>query len=103
MYPEGWHPASPDCGLGPKFNHKKQDAKRFTRTQRPPRYYIIDFGESGFYDRQKPVRDKFNVGGCPENDGLAKSSEPFMTDLYFVGNTMREFFVEVRSTGIHIS
>jgi hypothetical protein len=103
MYPEGWHPASPDCGLGPKFNLKKQNAKRYTRTQRPPRYYIIDFGESGFYDRQKPVQDKFNVRGCPENEGVAKSSEPFMTDLYFVGNTIRGFFVEVRCTGIHVS
>jgi hypothetical protein len=41
MYPSGYHPARPW-----KSPDSKQEAKFLTRTQRPPRYYLVGFGKA---------------------------------------------------------
>ncbi|KAH9954063.1 kinase-like domain-containing protein [Russula dissimulans] len=89
MYPQGFHPA--------KMNRSrdfKGRAKRYTRTQRPPRYYLIDLGLS----RQYTSRDVFDEplrGGdrsVPEHqDG--RLCNPFHTDIYYLGNLVREEFM----------
>jgi hypothetical protein len=95
MYPDGWHPVSPWRGVGKKLN---SHARCFTRTQRPPRYYFIDFGISGFYDRRQPVRDVVIRGGdrtCPDN--RETHADPFPTDVYYLGNVIKNSFVDVRT------
>jgi hypothetical protein len=95
MYPDGWHPIETDKGLGSKFPSR---ARHFTRTQRPPRYILIDFGISGFYDRRHPTQDVVIRGGdrsCPEQQGNSTHADPFPSDVYFIGNTIKEYFVEV--------
>jgi hypothetical protein len=95
MYPDGWHPVETTRCPGDKFHVK---ARHFSRTQRPPKYYIIDFGISGSYDRRFPVRDITVRGGdksCPEHRGNATHTDPFPTDVYYIGNVIKELFVEV--------
>jgi hypothetical protein len=95
MYPDGWHPVETTRCPGNKFHVK---ARHFSRTQRPPKYYIIDFGISGSYDRRFPVRDITVRGGdksCPEHRGNATHTDPFPTDVYYIGNVIKELFVEV--------
>ena len=41
MYPKGYHPTQIDWRL-----YFKGRAKRYTRTDQPPRYYLIDFSLS---------------------------------------------------------
>jgi hypothetical protein len=96
MYPDMYHPV--------KIN-KRVDfsgtAKHFTRTEHPPRYYLIDFGTSSRYEPdQLPVTEPVIVGGdytCPEQQGDKRDKlwDPFHTDIYFIGNLVREEFIEV--------
>ncbi|KAI0041041.1 hypothetical protein FA95DRAFT_1565800 [Auriscalpium vulgare] len=95
MYPNSFHPV--------KMNRSKNFhwfAKSYTRTQRPPRYYLIDFGLSRCYDPaleaplDHPVRggDKSapefrNFPNCPDHN-------PFQTDIYYIGNVLREDFIQ---------
>ena len=91
MYPNGFHPV--------KINRNrnfKGTAKAYTRTQRPPVYYLIDFGLS----RQYTSRDVTDVplrGGdksAPEHR-LRRRCNPFQTDIYDLGNLVRHEFIEV--------
>uniref|UniRef100_D8PUI8 Protein kinase domain-containing protein n=1 Tax=Schizophyllum commune (strain H4-8 / FGSC 9210) TaxID=578458 RepID=D8PUI8_SCHCM len=79
----------------------------YTRTQRPVRYYIIDFGLSVRYDTLDPPPMEIPVLGgdktVPEfkgNDpskrygGLSNLYNPFPTDVYCLGNWIREDFLE---------
>ena len=78
----------------------------YTRTQRPVRYYIIDFGLSVRYDTLDPVEIPV-LGGdktVPEfkgddpskrYGGLSNLYNPFPTDVYCLGNWIREDFLEV--------
>ncbi|KAI0040923.1 hypothetical protein FA95DRAFT_1527129 [Auriscalpium vulgare] len=95
MYPNSFHPI--------KMNRSKGFywfAKSFTRTQRPPRYYLIDFGLSRYYDPADGVPlDEAVRGGdksVPEFrdylDGVHHN--PFPTDIYYIGNMLREDFVQ---------
>jgi hypothetical protein len=93
MYPDGFHPV--------KINRKrnfKGKATAYTRTQRPTRYILIDFGLS----RQYPTRDVVDEplrGGdksAPEHR-IQMPSNPFHTDVYYIGNLVRENFVTVRA------
>jgi hypothetical protein len=95
MYPEGWH-----------FTHLDytEDFKPlnsiFTRTERPPKYYWIDFGVSATYDRSKPTVDAICGGGDknpPEHQNRAtmKTADPFPTDIFYLGNLFQEHFLDV--------
>ena len=94
MYPKGYHPTQIDWRL-----YFKGRAKRYARTDQPPRYYLIDFGLS----RQYPSRDVTDelVRGCDTSAPEHKRGgwcNPFCTDIYYLGNIVREIFLMVRVT-----
>jgi len=95
IFPEGYHPIS---------NNRKRDfsgkAKRFTRTQRPPKYYLIDFGLSRRYNPEDgPPLELPILGGDKSVPEFQKSPRPpcnpFPTDVYYVGNMIRQDFMQV--------
>lgn len=91
MYPNGFHPVKMD-----QNRNFKGKATAYTRIQRPPRYILIDFGLS----RQYPSRDAMDNplrGGdksAPEHRSR-RPSNPFHTDIYYIGNLVRENFTMV--------
>ncbi|KAJ7252088.1 hypothetical protein B0H12DRAFT_1202638 [Mycena haematopus] len=114
MYPEGFHPRAPK---------KKRDfysgkAKFYTRTQRPPKYYLIDFGLSRRYETRDPPpleppifggdksvpEHRFTLNGIPRlpTDEIVKEEvppepcDPFPTDIYYLGNLIRLDFLQKR-------
>ncbi|KAI0040925.1 hypothetical protein FA95DRAFT_1646111, partial [Auriscalpium vulgare] len=95
MYPKSFHPV--------KMNRSKNFhwfAKSYTRTQRPPRYYLIDFGLSRYYDPEDgPPLDVVRRGGdksAPEFHDYPNCPphNPFPTDIYYLGNLLREDFMQ---------
>ena len=92
MYPQGYHPIQID-----RTRDFKGRARRYTRTQRPPRYYLIDFGLSRQYFSRN-VLDLPIRGGdksAPEHRNAARCN-PFYTDIYYLGNLVRHEFIQVR-------
>jgi len=89
MYPQGYHPAQIDRSAD--FRGR---AKGYTRTQRPPRYYLIDFGLSRFYNSRNVLDEPLRGGdrSAPEHrDG--RRCNPFHTDIYYLGNLVRQEFI----------
>ncbi|TFK74313.1 hypothetical protein BDN72DRAFT_81236 [Pluteus cervinus] len=93
MFPEGWNHFSGD--ITPRG---EKHTTFFTRTQRPPKYYIIDFGLSRQYDPsdtnplEKPI-----IGGdktVPEFQTDKELFNPFHTDIYYMGNLIRRYIME---------
>ena len=72
-----------------------------TRTSRPPRYYIIDFGMSRRYspDDLYPIETAPDGGDrtVPEFNSSWDSVEhdPFAVDIYCVGNVIQEYILDV--------
>jgi hypothetical protein len=96
MYPNGYHP---DRSL-----NFKGRAKRYTRTERPPRYYLIDFGLSRRYTSRDALDEPLRGGdkSAPEHR-VGRRCNPFRTDIYYLGNLVREHFVQVRPDLFHSS
>ena len=96
MFPDLWHPAYPRM----RYDYSGT-AKHYSRTERPPKYYYIDFGLSRMYDpKDGPPQELPILGGdksVPEfqQDGYDKPSNPFYTDIYYLGNLMRTQFLYV--------
>ncbi|SRR6266436_5227198 len=92
MYPKGYHPIK----LNRNLNFKGQ-AKRYTRTARPPRYYLIDFGLSRQYASRNALDEPLRGGDktAPEHRDRGRCN-PFRTDIYYLGNLVREHFMLVR-------
>ncbi len=93
MYPEGFHAV--------KINRKrdfKGKATAYTRTQRPPRYLFIDLGLSRRYPTRDVTDEPLHGGdrSAPEHKSR-KQSNPFHTDVYYIGNLIRLEFMRVRS------
>ncbi|KAI1795569.1 kinase-like domain-containing protein [Ganoderma leucocontextum] len=93
LYSETPHPI--DRGRSYDF---KRRVRRFTRTERPVKYYYIDFGISRRYapDDASPLEDII-VGGdksVPEFEGTDEPQNPFWTDIYYLGNLIRTEFLE---------
>ncbi|KAG2051565.1 hypothetical protein BDR06DRAFT_983513 [Suillus hirtellus] len=93
LYHEPYHPVQP---------HMKRDfsgyVKHFTRTQRPPKYYLIDFGLSRRYDATEENPLEYPIFGgdktVPEFQKNANvPMNPFPTDIYYLGNVIREQFL----------
>ncbi|TFK74336.1 hypothetical protein BDN72DRAFT_955945 [Pluteus cervinus] len=93
LFPDGW---------SQRFAHLLPDGRKstniFTRTQRPTKYYLIDFGLSRRYDpsdtnpREEPI-----YGGdktVPEFDTNKEAFNPFQTDIYYMGNTIRRLIID---------
>ncbi|KAJ3556602.1 hypothetical protein NM688_g1935 [Phlebia brevispora] len=89
LYPNMFHPFSPRMNL-----NLTAKAKHFTRTQRPVKYYFIDFGISDRYStRDNTVAAPVHVGGdrtVPEFQTDSPTHNPFATDVYYIGNLFRE-------------
>src|SRR6266851_5069206 len=92
MYPQGFHPT--------QMNRSRDFESRMirhTRTQHPPRYYLIDFGLSRHYGSRKVLDEPLRGGdkSAPEyRDGTP--CNPFHTDIYYLGNLVRQEFMRVR-------
>jgi hypothetical protein len=96
MYPTSWHAVktnyTPDL---------KRKAPHTTRTQTPVKYHLIDLGISRQYvNRADALTEPVIFGGDkspPEHQGSnAFYSDPFPTDVYYLGNMVREHFIHVR-------
>jgi hypothetical protein len=91
MYPNGFHPV--------KINRNRNfqgTAKAYTRTQRPPVYYLIDFGLSRQYTSREVTEEPLRGGdkSAPEHRSRRRCN-PFQTDIYYLGNLVRHEFIEV--------
>ncbi|TFY55072.1 hypothetical protein EVG20_g9454 [Dentipellis fragilis] len=98
MYPKPWHPVKLDMR-----RDWKGKAKHFTRTERPVKYYYVDYGLSQHF---KPGSTSswpplvLPVHGVdktvPENqeDKYDTPCNPFATDIYYLGNLIRESFMQ---------
>jgi len=93
LYPEGYHP---------QYTRHKPDytghAKHLTRTQRPVKYYFIDFGLSRRYNpADGPPLELPIIGGdksVPEFRDPVGPLDPFPTDVYYLGNMIRREFLD---------
>ncbi|KAG0696947.1 kinase-like domain-containing protein [Suillus ampliporus] len=97
LYFEPYHPVKP---------HMKRDfsghASHYTRTQRPPKYYLIDFGLSRQYDANDENPLEYPVLGgdktVPEfQNNMDVLLNPFPTDVYYLGNIIREQFLDIKT------
>jgi hypothetical protein len=94
MYPNGFHPAKID-----RNRNFKGAAKAYTRTRRPPVYYFIDFGLSRQYTSRNVLDEPIRGGDktAPEHRSKnMKRCNPFPTDIYYIGNLVRQEFMQVR-------
>ncbi|KII92697.1 hypothetical protein PLICRDRAFT_103575 [Plicaturopsis crispa FD-325 SS-3] len=95
LYPVPYHPFD----LSMKRDYSGT-AKHFTRTQRPVKYYIIDFGISRRYKPEDgpPLEDPIYGGDktVPEFQKSLDPCDPFPTDIYYLGNMIREHFLNER-------
>ena len=94
MFPESFHPTVID-----RSKDFRRKAKWYSRTRCPTRYLLIDFGLSRRYDPangsplEKPLRggDK----SAPEHQDRVTPCNPFPTDVYYLGNLVREYYIQV--------
>jgi serine/threonine protein kinase len=95
MYPESFHPVVTD-----RSKDFRRKAKAYSRTWRPTRYLLIDFGHSRLYDSSKgPPLDEPLRGGdksAPEHQN-GTLCDPFPTDVYYIGNLVRENYLQVQN------
>ncbi len=95
-FPNLYHPASDRSN-----RNFKGTAKYYTRTARPTKYFLIDFGLSRKYNPEDGEPSEIPILGgyktVPEfqGDGKYKPWNPFPTDIYYAGNMMREEFLQV--------
>lgn len=96
MFPDMYHPLCTN-----KKRSFTGTAKRYSRTERPTKYYYIDFGLSRKYSLENgPPRELPILGGdktVPEfqDEGYDKAVDPFPTDIYYLGNLIRMAFLQV--------
>ncbi|KAJ3871501.1 hypothetical protein F5051DRAFT_423278, partial [Lentinula edodes] len=92
MYPHQYHPRAPEKRYDwtGRVHHR-------SRTHRPPRYYLIDFGFSQKYDpsQPRPLEYAIRSGGYLPPEGAAGiSCDPFATDVFLLGNMIRTSFLD---------
>ena len=94
MYPQGFHSTQMD-----RSRDFKGRAKRYTRTERPPRYYLIDFSLSRQYNSRQALDAPLRGGDepAPEHRNTTPCN-PFYTDIYHLGNLVRREFIQVKLT-----
>ncbi len=104
LYPVMYHPANDVM----KYDFSGR-VKHLTRTARPVRYYLIDFGISRMYDPSGPppleslfiAGDKSIPDFRPEYFGIPY--DPFPTDVYYSGNVIRGDFLMVSGSQLLFS
>jgi hypothetical protein len=98
LYPNSYHPVKMD-----RNRNFTGQALHLTRTEAAPRYYIVDFGISRRYQEgDLPVMEDIINGGdksAPEHQAPSEpfKADPFPTDVYYIGNMLREDFLQVRA------
>ena len=89
-----YHPIDPD-----RSRDWNGFAKTYTRTKRPVKYYLIDFGISRKYDANvtAPLEEQIMGGDrtVPEFRNFDGPCDPFPTDIYYIGNVVRQEFLHV--------
>lgn len=90
----------------PRVIHKTRDwaghAKYYSRTLRPTKYIIIDFGLSLKFDPEDGPPLAYPIEGgdktVPEFQDPSGwyDRDPFPTDIYYIGNMIREDFLQVQ-------
>ena len=92
MFPDGYHPKKvlrkPDLS-GP--------AKFYTRTQRPSKYFIIDFGMARRYESD----NDFPVEATVTEKGV-QDQNPFQVDVYLAGELVRQGFLDVSQASLSV-
>lgn len=101
LFPDMYHPI--------KY-HRTRDlsgkAKYRSRTERPTRYYLTDFGLSRKYATDDLSPQEYPIIGgdqsVPEfqGDKEFEPSNPFPTDVYYAGNLIRKHYLNVRITSL---
>ena len=75
------------------------DAKHLTRTQRPPKYYLIDSGISRRYDPSDTDPKEIPIWGgdkaVPEFQDSNEPHDPFATDIFYIGNAIKKDLILV--------
>lgn len=102
-FPNGFHPV-----LHRRNRNFMGPAKHFTRTARPSKYYIIDFGLSIKYPHDTPNPRAIPIfGGDKSVPEFQRDPcgiyNPFPTDVYYLGNLIRKEFIQVRRLMILLS
>ena len=96
MFPDGYYPIPMDPVMRPDF---KKRAKYLTRTERPPKYYFIDFGITRRYNTEDGSPLELPVWGgdktVPEFQRSNEARNPFPTDIYYLGNVIKEHCLQV--------
>jgi hypothetical protein len=64
------------------------------KSERPLKYYFIDFGLSRWYDSEDKVPLEVPIRGGDKTvaefqKGIHKPCNPFLTDIYYAGNLIR--------------
>lgn len=94
MYPEGFHPVVKDN----KLDWSGEVEPQGTRTEKPPKYYLLDFGLARQYEEDQP-HEVWGPGtdtSVPEfQTGNAHPIDSFAVDVYCVGNMIRTEFLDV--------
>jgi serine/threonine protein kinase len=96
IYAEPYHPVDPL--MKRDFSGR---VRHYTRTQRPPKYYFIDFGLSRRYDPREASPLEFPIFGgdksVPEfQNNTDVPVNPFPTDVYYLGNVIKEEFMDTK-------
>jgi serine/threonine protein kinase len=97
LYPEGWHFTS-------FYNKNKAftgSAVHLSRSEvsTPVKYYFIDFGIAVRFDSAdtphlaEPVFGADRSAPELQGDGSNKPSNPFLTDIYYMGNMINQVFL----------
>jgi hypothetical protein len=99
MYPGGYHPL-----LERRRRDGTGNAKHYSRTLKPVNYYVVDFGLSWKYDPLTGPPLAHIIHGndrtVPEFEGKTNNDtyNPFPTDVYYLGNFVKEEFLDVSSS-----
>ncbi|KAH9937748.1 kinase-like domain-containing protein [Amylocystis lapponica] len=96
IYPDLYHPRAPL-----RTRDFQGWVEPFTRTERPTKYYLIDFGLSVKFDPDDtnpavlPIKggDK-TVPEFQHDESYKKDQNPFPTDIYYLGNLIRQDFLQ---------
>ncbi|TEB23476.1 hypothetical protein FA13DRAFT_1694317 [Coprinellus micaceus] len=93
MYPEGFHPVVKDN----KLDWSGEVEPQGTRTEKPPKYYLLDFGLARQYEEDQPhhVWGPGTDTSVPEfQTGNPHPIDSFAVDVYCVGNMIRTEFLD---------
>ena len=98
MYPKGFHPKNVTTDI---TGYRKAHPKRRRDVLSSVRYYFIDFGISSMFGPDDT--DKTVLGLEGQDNSVPELSErrpydPFLVDIYIIGNLLRTAFLEVCDT-----